>query len=51
MEYLHPQLVKEGLFLIKKNEFKKPNGYKNISSTEMRHPVEKKNDNSYCTIC
>jgi len=50
---MHPisQSLVNVLFPNKKTfyEFKKPAGYKNISCTEMRDPVEKKND-TYCNI-
>ena len=49
MYYIHPELSKK-LFNKEPSEFKKPAGYKNISCTEMRHPVEKKNNQFYCTI-
>ena len=34
------------------NEFKKPSGYKNISSSQTNKEIEKKSNTSYyCIIC
>lgn len=33
------------------NEFKKPSGYKNISSSQTNKQIEKKSNKSYCIIC
>lgn len=48
MYFIHEELPKK-LFNNEPSEFKKPSGYKNISSTEMKVPVEKKNQ-FYCSI-